>query len=163
MCPGVGLEGWLVGCRGHVQYPAFAPSSPSWASLVAQLVKNLPAVRETRVRSLGWEDSPGEVKGYPLQNSGPENSTDGIVHGVPKSCLSDFHFHSKLGFLVSLYLNVLNLPQLHMQALITYSFFVFCCSRRGVSRCKHCITAAKVPACFNRIPANLKGGEFCPF
>ena len=27
-----------------------------WASLVAQLVKNLPAVRETWVRSLGWED-----------------------------------------------------------------------------------------------------------
>ena len=26
------------------------------ASLVAQLVKNLPAVRETWVRSLGWED-----------------------------------------------------------------------------------------------------------
>ena len=28
----------------------------SWASLVAQLVKNLPAVQETWVRSLGWED-----------------------------------------------------------------------------------------------------------
>ena len=27
-----------------------------WASLVAQLVKNLPAVQETWVRSLGWED-----------------------------------------------------------------------------------------------------------
>ena len=27
------------------------------ASLVAQLVKNLPALQETRVRSLGWEDS----------------------------------------------------------------------------------------------------------
>ena len=26
------------------------------ASLVAQLVKNLPAVQETRGRSLGWED-----------------------------------------------------------------------------------------------------------
>ena len=26
------------------------------ASLVAQLVKNLPAAQETRVRSLGWED-----------------------------------------------------------------------------------------------------------
>ena len=26
------------------------------ASLVAQLVKNLPAVQETRVQSLGWED-----------------------------------------------------------------------------------------------------------
>ena len=28
-----------------------------WASLVAQMVKNLPAMQETRVRSLGWEDS----------------------------------------------------------------------------------------------------------
>ena len=27
-----------------------------WASLVAQTVKNLPAMRETWVRSLGWED-----------------------------------------------------------------------------------------------------------
>ena len=27
-----------------------------WASLVAQSVKCLPAMRETRVRSLGWED-----------------------------------------------------------------------------------------------------------
>ena len=28
----------------------------SWASLVAQLVKNPPAIQETWVRSLGWED-----------------------------------------------------------------------------------------------------------
>ena len=28
----------------------------SWASLVAQMIKNLPAMRETWVRSLGWED-----------------------------------------------------------------------------------------------------------
>ena len=28
----------------------------SWTSLVAQLVKNLPAMRETWVQSLGWED-----------------------------------------------------------------------------------------------------------
>ena len=27
-----------------------------WASLVAQMVKNLPAMQETWVRSLGWED-----------------------------------------------------------------------------------------------------------
>ena len=27
-----------------------------WASLVAQMVKNLPAMRETWVLSLGWED-----------------------------------------------------------------------------------------------------------
>ena len=33
------------------------PLQYSWASLVGQLVKNLPAIRETWVRSLGWEDS----------------------------------------------------------------------------------------------------------
>ena len=32
------------------------PLQYSWASLVAQLVKNLPAMRETWVHSLGWED-----------------------------------------------------------------------------------------------------------
>ena len=33
------------------------------ASLVAQTVKRLPTMRETRVRSLGQEDSPGEGNG----------------------------------------------------------------------------------------------------
>ena len=32
------------------------PFQYSWASLVAQLVKNPPAIRETRLQSLGWED-----------------------------------------------------------------------------------------------------------
>ena len=32
------------------------PLQYSWVSLVAQLVKSLPAVGETWVRSLGWED-----------------------------------------------------------------------------------------------------------
>ena len=32
------------------------PLQYSWASLVAQLVKNLPVMQETWVRSLGWED-----------------------------------------------------------------------------------------------------------
>ena len=56
------------------------------ASLVAQMVKNLPAVQETQVQSLGWED-PLE-KGtatQKLQYSGLENSMDCIVHGVTKS------------------------------------------------------------------------------
>ena len=44
----------------------------------------------------GLERSPGEWKGYPLQNSGLENSMDCIVHGVTKSRtqLSNFHFTS---------------------------------------------------------------------
>ena len=32
------------------------PLQYSWASLVAQLVKNLPAMQQTWVWSLGWED-----------------------------------------------------------------------------------------------------------
>ena len=32
------------------------PLQYSWPSLVAQLVKNLPAMKETWVQSLGWED-----------------------------------------------------------------------------------------------------------
>ena len=40
-----------------------------WASLVAQRLKCLPAMRETWVWSLGWEDSPGEGNGNPLQYS----------------------------------------------------------------------------------------------
>ena len=44
------------------------------ASLVAQTIKNLPAMQETWVRSLGWEDQPEEGDSYPLQYSGLENS-----------------------------------------------------------------------------------------
>ena len=32
------------------------PLQCSWASLVAQLVKNLPVMSETWIQSLGWED-----------------------------------------------------------------------------------------------------------
>ena len=32
------------------------PLQYSWASLVAQMTKNLPAMQETYVQSLGWED-----------------------------------------------------------------------------------------------------------
>ena len=38
------------------------PLQYSWTSLVAQLVKNLPAVQKTWVSSLGWEDSPEKGK-----------------------------------------------------------------------------------------------------
>ena len=36
------------------------PLQYSWVSLVAQMVKNLPVLWETWVRSLGWEDPPEE-------------------------------------------------------------------------------------------------------
>ena len=31
-------------------------TTESWASLVAQIIKNLPATQEVQVQSLGWED-----------------------------------------------------------------------------------------------------------
>ena len=57
------------------------------------MVKNLPAVQEIWIKSLGWEESgrsPGEGNGYPLQYSGLENSVErgawqATVHGVTKS------------------------------------------------------------------------------
>ena len=63
-----------------------------WASLVAELVKNPPAMQETWVRSLGWED--------PLEKGKATHSSIlawripwTILHGVAKSWtrLSDFH------------------------------------------------------------------------
>ena len=65
---------------------------------MAHLVKIPPAMWETWVQSLGWEDPLEKAKGYPLQYSGLENSMDCIVHGVAKSrtCLSDFNFHLEL-------------------------------------------------------------------
>ena len=49
------------------------------ASLVAQRVKSLPAVQDTQVQSLGWEDPLKKGKATQLQYSGLENSR--IVHG----------------------------------------------------------------------------------
>ena len=53
------------------------------ASLVAQLIKIPPAMWETWVQSLGWED-PLE-KGKATHSSILGNSLDSIIHGVTKS------------------------------------------------------------------------------
>ena len=50
-------------CSGktRVETPSFASKLlGKWASLVAQMVKNLPAMQKTWVRSLGWEDATEE-------------------------------------------------------------------------------------------------------
>ena len=52
------------------------------ASLIPQLVKNLPANAGDPGLIPGLGRSPEEGKGYPLQYSGLENSVDSIVHGV---------------------------------------------------------------------------------
>ena len=51
----------------------------SWASLVAQLVKNPPVIRGDLGSTLGLGRSSREGKGYTLQYSGLENSMDCIV------------------------------------------------------------------------------------
>ena len=46
----------------------------SWASVVAQMVKNLPAMRETWAQSLGWEDPLEEgMATHSSQHPGLEN------------------------------------------------------------------------------------------
>ena len=68
------------------------PLQYSWASLVAQLVKNLPAMLETWVQSLGWEDT--LEKGKATHSSSLAWRIPWIiVYGVTKSqtWLSDFH------------------------------------------------------------------------
>ena len=52
----VGDPGSTPGSRRSSGEGIGYPLQHSWASLVAQLVKSSPAVRETWVRSLGWED-----------------------------------------------------------------------------------------------------------
>ena len=77
-------------CAGEgISYPLQC----SWASLVAQLVKNPPAMWETWVQSLGWED--------PLEKRMASHSSILAwgIHGIysPWSCkqtrLSGFHVH----------------------------------------------------------------------
>ena len=66
--------GWKTWVRGAARGPN---KMGCWASLVAQLVKNLPAMQETWVQQ-GPESgrSPGEGDGNLLQYSCLENSMD---------------------------------------------------------------------------------------
>ena len=91
-----GNPGSISGLGGFTGDRIGYPLQYSWASLVAQLVKNLPAMRETWVQSLDWEDPLEKGKATQLQYPGLENSMAYIVHGVAKSetRLSDFHLAS---------------------------------------------------------------------
>ena len=91
-------EAWLAAVHGVAK-------SWTWLSnfhfhfglpVVAQTVKNLPVVRESQVRSLGWEEGnfsssfPGEGNSNPLQYPCLKISMDrgawwATVHGVTKS------------------------------------------------------------------------------
>ena len=61
------------------------PLQYSWASLVAQLVKNLPAVQETWVRSLGWEDPLEKGKATHSSILAWRSPRTGTVHRVAES------------------------------------------------------------------------------
>ena len=70
----------LIKKKRHLTWILLKVPYVVWASLVAQLVKKLPAMWETWVGKI-----PGEGKGYSLQYSGLGNSMACIVHGVTKS------------------------------------------------------------------------------
>ena len=79
------------------------------ASLVAQRVKRLPTVRETRVLSLGREDFPGEGNSNPLQYSRLENPMDRGAWGlqsmgsqrVGRDWATSLHFSVYMSLLLS--------------------------------------------------------------
>ena len=77
---------------------------------MAQMVKNPPAMHETWVQSLDWEDPLEKGTATQLQYSGLENSMDrgawqATVHGVAKSQtrLRDFHYLSSFSKLEGVY------------------------------------------------------------
>ena len=94
------------------------PLQYSWASLVAQLVKNPPVMRETWVQPLGWEDAlekgrlptpvfwPGEL--HELYSPWGHKS---------RTRLSDFHVSIKLESTI----------HRGIEKSSSNSFFVFCC------------------------------------
>ena len=57
-----------------------------WSLVRAQMIKNAPAIQETRVQSLGQEDPLEKGNGYPLQYSCLDRGAwQTAVHGLTKS------------------------------------------------------------------------------
>ena len=99
------------------------------------MVKNLPAMQETWVRFLGWEEFPGEGNGNPLQDSCLENSMDkgawqATVYGVTKSWtqLKRLSIHTKIAGAES---PPLMMPTPTKIALLALLFAPYLCFRRG--------------------------------
>ena len=81
---------WIAMPSSRRGVPYFILKRTFSFSLVARMLKNLPAMWETWVQSLSQEDSPGEGNGHPLQYSCLKNSMDrgawrATVHRVAKS------------------------------------------------------------------------------
>ena len=68
------------------------PLQYSWASLVAQLVKNLPTMWETWVQSLGWEDPLEKGKATRSSILAWRIPSDYSLWGHKESDMTDFHF-----------------------------------------------------------------------
>ena len=106
-----GYPGWTPGLGRSTGEEIGSPLQYSWASLVAQLVKNLPAMWETSVWSLCWEN-PWRGNGYLLQYSGLENSMACKVHGI-----MDWSKTEQFSHLLKLIIIIC----------IQWFLFVFCC------------------------------------
>ena len=95
-----------------LQYP--------WASFVAQLVKNLPAMQETWVRFLGWEESL-KNGGCPLQYSVLEKSMGYSPWGHKESdtteqlSLSEKCTHTHTHTHIYMYITLLTLNMMNME------------------------------------------------
>lgn len=69
----------------------------------------------------------------------------GIMHSTLLLLLAGSHLKGGSWVLAFSYLIVYNLPQLLMHIFLApQSFFVFCCSRRRLSRCKYCSKGSQV-------------------
>ena len=74
-------------CQLHILCPLQLTTLKYEASLIAHLVKNSSAMRETWVQSLGWEDPLEKGKYSGLENLWVTKSQTGP---------SNFHFHSEI-------------------------------------------------------------------
>ena len=85
---------WLSSSSSSSQCKGHRIESLVWedsASLVPQMVKNLPAMQETRAWFLGREDSLGEGNGYSLRYSCLENPMDSLWgHKATKSMCHNY-------------------------------------------------------------------------
>ena len=100
-----------------------------WASLVAQLVKNLPAVQETRVWFLGWED--------PLKK-GKDTHASILAWRIPWTIVAHCHKESEFlkvpasvhfplihFFLLYLYSHSCSLPLSYLLFIYFYFYLTF--------------------------------------
>ena len=74
-----GDPGWIPGLGKSAGEGIGYPLQYSWASLIAQVVKNLLAMWETWAQSLGWEDSLEKGMGLPTPVFWP-----GEFHGLQR-------------------------------------------------------------------------------